>query len=69
MSKGKFELAFWGGTKFRYRRLHTTYESAEDAAYRVLEAMGASGDPSEQRAAHPAIIYGPDCGPHGVTIV
>jgi hypothetical protein len=62
---GKFELEFWGGTKIRYRKHHTTFEAAKATAHRVFAAMP---DIGEQRAAHPAIIYGPDCGRDGVTV-
>jgi hypothetical protein len=57
----KFELSFWGGVKTRYRRWHTSYEAARDEAYRVLLSL-------PNRAAHPAIIYGPECGKDGQTI-
>jgi hypothetical protein len=64
----KFELVFVGGTRQRYRRWHPSYDAAEQAAQRVLAKMD-DGDPAgEQRAAHPAIIYGPDCGQDGKTI-
>lgn len=65
----KYELTFFGGTRRRYRRMHSTFDSARDTALRILSDMDMSGDPAdEQRAAHPAIIYGPDCGRDGVTI-
>lgn len=50
--KKRFELTFWGGISIRYRRWHDTYESAEKVALAVLAKI--------DRAAHPAIIYGPD---------
>lgn len=59
--KGKFELTFWGGVPVRVRRFWPTYEAAEARALAVLEKL-------EDRAAHPAIIYGPGCGRDGVTI-
>ena len=58
---GKFELTFWGGVSVRVRRYWPTYEAAEARALEVLSSL-------ENRAAHPAIIYGPGCGPDGVTI-
>jgi hypothetical protein len=60
-----FELTFWGGTAIRHRRLHKTYEAAEDTALRILAQMDERG---EARAAHPAIITGPGCGRDGRTI-
>ena len=77
-----YELVFEGGTPLTYQRKHRTYESAEVEAYRVLNDMDEAGGKSASqtlealyrsgaqydRAAHPAIIYGPDCGKHGVTI-
>jgi hypothetical protein len=64
-----YELVFVGGTRRRYRRYHSTYDSARETAGRVLEEMSMSGDPrDEQRAAHSAIIYGPDCGRDGTTV-
>jgi hypothetical protein len=66
----QFELVFVGGTKRRYRKMHSTFESAKETAERVLTDMSMSGDQTdEQRAAHPAIIYGPGCGRDGTTIV
>ena len=67
--RGKFELVFVCGTRRRYRRFHPTFEAARETAGRVLADMSMSGAPmDEHRAAHPAIIYGPDCGRDGVTI-
>lgn len=57
----RFELVFAGGPNFRYSRLHDTYEAAEAEAARILAKM-------PNRAAHPAIIYGPGCGRDGRTI-
>jgi hypothetical protein len=36
-------------------------EAARETAYSVLASL-------ENRAAHPAIIYGPECGRDGITI-
>jgi len=64
-----YELVFVGGTRRRYRRWHATMDSARQTATRVLQDMSLSSDPvDEPRAAHPAIIYGPDCGRDGITI-
>ena len=68
-----YELVFVGGATAqgayrlprRYRRIHRTYEEAEAEARRVLGIMVEQGMPA---AAHPAIIYGPGCGPDGRTI-
>lgn len=58
----KFELAFWGGiSKRRYRRWHETFDEAETEALKILGSLS-------NRAAHPAIVYGPGCGPDGTTI-
>jgi hypothetical protein len=65
---GKFELTFVGGIRCRYRRFHATFDQARETAGRILTSMDLSGNPAEQRAAHPAIIYGPFCGRDGVTI-
>lgn len=56
-----YELTFWGGISRRYKRNHSSFESAQQTALTVLAKMG-------NRAAHPAIIYGPGCGPNGRTI-
>ena len=45
----------------RYRRVHSSFESAHDCARSVLASL-------ENRAAHPGIIYGPGCGRDGVTV-
>lgn len=61
---GKFELVFAGAAMVRfprYRRRHRTYEAAEETARDVLANL-------DNRAAHPAIIYGPEMGPDGRTI-
>lgn len=59
--KGKFELTFWGGVPVCVRRFWPTYEAARDRALAVLDKL-------PNRAAHPAIIYGPGCGRDGTTI-
>lgn len=56
-----FELTFWGGVEFRYRRHHPTYEAAKEEAWRILRKL-------DNVAAHPAIIYGPGLGKDGRTI-
>jgi 4-hydroxy-3-methylbut-2-en-1-yl diphosphate synthase IspG/GcpE len=56
-----FELVFAGGVGASYRRSHATYEAAEAEALRLLARM-------KNRAAHPAIIYGPGCGRDGRSI-
>ncbi|SFU94901.1 hypothetical protein SAMN05421543_11512 [Alicyclobacillus macrosporangiidus] len=65
----KYELTFWGSARVqrfpRYRRMHRTYEDAMETAYRVFGKLEERG---LARAAHPAIIYGPGCGPDGRTI-
>jgi hypothetical protein len=57
-----FELCFWGQVPVRYRRRHASFEEAVEAAERVLARL-------DNRAAHPAIVYGPGCGRDGVTVV
>ena len=56
-----FELTFCGGVPIAVRRFWSSYEAAEARALAVLAKL-------ENRAAHPAIIYGPGCGRDGVTI-
>jgi hypothetical protein len=58
----QFELTFWGGVAWQYRRWHATYEAAEATARKVLADL-------ENRAAHPATIHGPGCGRDGRTIL
>jgi hypothetical protein len=41
-----------------HRRIHSTYAAAEKEAQRILSGLA-------DRAAHPAIIDGPACGPNG----
>jgi hypothetical protein len=65
----RYELVFSGGIPKRdaqwikppVKRWHVTYEDAVEEAYRVLLTL-------PNRAAHPAIIYGPGCGRDGRTI-
>jgi hypothetical protein len=57
----RYELTFWGGVPLRVRRYWPTYDAAEARAKAVLATI-------DNRAAHPAIIYGPGCGRDGVTI-
>jgi hypothetical protein len=70
----QYELVFEGGAPIPHVRDHETYAAAEAEAHRVLEWMTLEGHPSDMtdsrldRSAHPAIIYGADCGAHGVTI-
>ena len=62
---GQYELTFWGGLPNRfvegYRRHHATLEAARAEAHRCLAEL-------PNRSAHPAIIYGPQCGKDGLTI-
>jgi len=58
------EVAFADEFDRGIRREHDTYEDAEREAHAVLAQDAASN----WRAAHPAIIYGPDCGADGRTI-
>jgi hypothetical protein len=59
---GKFELTFWGGVDVRYRRNHKTVEQAKAEALKVLGKIN-------NRNAHPAIIYGPELGKDGLTVL
>ena len=63
--RGNFELVFAGSAmaqKFpRVRRFWPTYEAAAERATVVLSSL-------DNRAAHPAIVYGPGCGRDGTTI-
>lgn len=59
--KPNFELIFWGGTREKYIRYHSTLDRAEAEARRVLGEI-------RSRAAHPAIIYGPGLPKDGKTI-
>ena len=59
----KFEVAFVGGDGLRYRKFET-FDDAKEAALRILAFYDRDGT----RAAHPAVIHGPDCGSKGKTI-
>ena len=59
----KFEVAFVGGDGLRNRK-YQTFDDAKAAALRVLKFYDRVGT----RAAHPAVISGPDCGSKGKTI-
>ena len=71
MSAGKYELTFWGAASVRtyslprYRRHHTTLDSAREAAQIAYERMEAAGIDT---AAHPGIVYGPGLGGDGVRV-
>ena len=57
-------LTFWGGMPWaKYRRRHASFEAAQAEAHRVLALLEYGA-----RAAHPAIIDGPDLGNNGRTI-
>jgi predicted N-acetyltransferase YhbS len=67
----KYELTFAGGASTyarevigHIRRWHRTFGSAEKTALHVLSRFDVDGT----RAAHPAIIYGPDINQDGFTI-
>jgi hypothetical protein len=59
----KFEVTFAGGDGPRTRK-YQTFDDAKEAALRILRIYDRNGT----RAAHPATIYGPECGPAGKTI-
>jgi hypothetical protein len=59
----KFEVAFVDGDGLRNRR-YQTFDDAKAAALRVLRFYDRNGT----RAAHPAVIHGPDCGSKGRTV-
>ena len=61
MDTKKYELTFWGGIPFRYTRWHASAEDAAAEAKRILGLL-------TNRAAHPAIIYGPTLGKDGISI-
>ena len=63
MKSDKFEVTFVGGDGLRNRR-YQTFDDAKAAALRVLRIYDRDGT----RAAHPAVIHGPDCGSKGKTI-
>jgi hypothetical protein len=67
MASLRYELSFFGaahvrGYRFpRFRSQHIDFDSAAETAARVyarLEQLGV-------KAAHPAVVFGPDCGPYG----
>src|SRR5712671_568738 len=58
-----FEVTITGGDGLRNRR-YQTFDDAKAAALRVLKFYDRVGT----RAAHPAVIHGPDCGSKGKTI-
>ena len=69
---GKFELTFVGGTSAyaqgvlgSYKRKYDSFEAAQDAAFDLLTLFEEDGT----RAAHSAVIYGPDCGRDGHSVV
>ena len=59
----KFKVTIVGGNGLRYRK-YEIFDDAKAAALRVLKFYDRDGT----RAAHPATIHGPDCGPKGKTI-
>jgi hypothetical protein len=59
----KFEVTFVGGDGLRNRK-YQTFDDAKEAALRVLRIYDRDGT----RAAHPAVIHGPDCESKGKTI-
>jgi hypothetical protein len=48
-----YELTFWGGVNVKHKRNHPTLEAATAEAKKVLAKL-------DNRAAHPAVIYGPN---------
>ena len=58
-----FKVTITGGDGLRNRR-YQTFDDAKEAALRVLRIYDRDGT----RAAHPAVIHGPDCGSKGKTI-
>jgi hypothetical protein len=58
-----YELSIVGGTG-KGRRKFSTFEAAEQAALKHLAKYDETGD----RAAHPAIIYGPAFSTDGWTV-
>ena len=59
----KFEVTIAGENGLRAGKFET-FDDAKEAALRILRVYGRLGT----RAAHPATIYGPECGPEGKTI-
>jgi len=58
-----FEVTIAGGDGLQNRK-YKTFDDAKAAALRVLKFYDRVGT----RAAHPAVINGPDCGSKGKTI-
>ena len=57
-----YVLSFWGGISgIRYAQYHGSVEDAREEALRVLALL-------DNRAAHPAIIDGPDVHIDGITV-
>lgn len=65
----KFELVFVGGATAnympRYRRMHSTIDSAKETAAEVMQKLQDKGLPT---ACHQPIVYGPGCGRDGMTL-
>ena len=59
----EFKVTIAGGDGLRNRKF-ITFDDAKEAALRVLRIYDRDGT----RAAHPAVIHGPDCGSKGKTI-
>lgn len=65
MASKRYELEFWGGVPFRYRRWHPTYESAAQTAHEVYAKMQEKSldypnNSDYSRAAHTALVTGPE---------
>jgi hypothetical protein len=70
MARHRFELVFVGAAiahyfPKRYRRMHDSIESAKNTADEVLQRLHDKHLPT---ACHQAIVYGPGCGTHGMTL-
>lgn len=69
MTQSRFELVFVGGATAdyfpRYRRYHSSFESAEKVAGEVMDKLR---DDCLPTACHQAIVYGSGCGRDGVTL-
>jgi hypothetical protein len=63
MNSDTFEVTFANRDGPPTRKFQT-FDDAKEAALRILRIYDRNGT----RAAHPATIYGPDCGPKGKTI-
>lgn len=68
----KFELTFSNQSNVttpRHKRMHATFEAAEDAGRNVLRSLRDKydGDPAHGGQMLP-IIYGPGCGPYGYAL-